>query len=161
MLGALTGMSKAGLTVHEAGLDSIRETELGFQWSLRLRFIMMRAKTLSEAKEIWEQTNNTLGMNHMVASASDLATGEPIFVVETMRNYTAWFVDYDKRENHTIFTDPKTGEKFEAGYSMPHAVFRTNHGYDPTINKYRTHLPSKNDSTIRRYNVIKNSFLTY
>jgi len=24
MLGALTGMSKAGLTVHEAGLDSMR-----------------------------------------------------------------------------------------------------------------------------------------
>jgi hypothetical protein len=50
MLGALTGMSKAGLTVHEAGLDSIRETELGFQWSLRLRYVMMRAKTLAEAK---------------------------------------------------------------------------------------------------------------
>lgn len=26
MLGALTGMSKAGLTVHEAGLDSYRQT---------------------------------------------------------------------------------------------------------------------------------------
>ena len=26
MFGALTGMSKAGLTVHEAGLGSIRET---------------------------------------------------------------------------------------------------------------------------------------
>lgn len=26
ILGALTGMSKAGITVHEAGLDSIRET---------------------------------------------------------------------------------------------------------------------------------------
>ena len=81
MLGALTGMSKAGITVHEAGLDSIRETELGFQWSLRLRYIMMRAKTLAQAKKLWEETNNTLGMNHMVASASDLATEEPVFVV--------------------------------------------------------------------------------
>ena len=44
---------------------------------------------------------------------------------------------------------------------MPHAVFRTNHGYDPFINKYRTVLPSVNDSTIRRYKVIKDSFLTY
>jgi hypothetical protein len=44
---------------------------------------------------------------------------------------------------------------------MPHAVFRTNHGYDPMINKYRTHLPGKNDSTIKRYYVIKNTFLTY
>lgn len=57
----------------------------------------MRAKTLAEAKKIWEETNNTLGMNHMVASASDLATGEPVFVVETMRNHTAWFKDNDPR----------------------------------------------------------------
>jgi hypothetical protein len=44
---------------------------------------------------------------------------------------------------------------------MSQAVFRTNHGYDPTINKYRTHLPGKNDSTIQRYKVIKDSFLAY
>lgn len=36
-------------------------------------------------------------MNHMVASAGDLVTGEPVFVVETMRNYTAWFKDNDER----------------------------------------------------------------
>ena len=57
----------------------------------------MYAQNLQEAKKIWEETNNTLGMNHMVASASDLATNEPAFVVETMRNYTAWFVDNDER----------------------------------------------------------------
>jgi hypothetical protein len=44
---------------------------------------------------------------------------------------------------------------------MPHAVFRTNHGYDPVINKYRTVLPGVNESTIRRYKVIKDTFLTY
>lgn len=53
ILGALTGMSKAGITVHEAGLDSLRATELGFQWTLRLRFIMMYAHNLEEAKKIW------------------------------------------------------------------------------------------------------------
>lgn len=78
-----------------------------------------------------------------------------------MRNYTAWFKDNDQRENNTVFTDPKTGEKFVAGFSMPHAVFRTNHGYDPFINKYRTVLPGVNESTIRRYKVIKDTFLTY
>lgn len=30
-LGALTGMSQTGITVHEAGLGSMKETELGFQ----------------------------------------------------------------------------------------------------------------------------------
>jgi hypothetical protein len=46
LMGALTGMSKAGLTVHEAGIDSMRVTELGFQWTLRLRYVMMYASNL-------------------------------------------------------------------------------------------------------------------
>jgi len=53
----------------------MRETQLGLQWTLRLRYIMMRAKTLAEAKQIFLETNNTLGINHMVASSSDVATG--------------------------------------------------------------------------------------
>jgi len=44
---------------------------------------------------------------------------------------------------------------------MKDAVFRTNHAYDPAINKFRTHLPPKNDSTIRRYFVLKDSLNFY
>lgn len=40
LVGALTGMSAGGLTVHEAGNDNQKETFLGFTWSLRLRHIM-------------------------------------------------------------------------------------------------------------------------
>ena len=65
-----------------------------------------------------------------------------------MRNYTAWFVDHDEREDGTIFTDPKTNQKYRAGFAMKQAVFRTNHAYDPTINKYRTFLPSITTSTM-------------
>ena len=72
ILGALTGMSKAGLTVHEAGLDSYKATELGMQWSIRLRYILMHANDLKEAKHIWNHTENTFGINHMVASAKDV-----------------------------------------------------------------------------------------
>lgn len=36
-------------------------------------------------------------MNHMIASASDLVTNHPAYVMETMRNYTAWFIDNDQR----------------------------------------------------------------
>ena len=50
IIGALTGMSQAGLTVHEAGLDSMKATELGMQWTVRLRYIMMHAHNLAEAK---------------------------------------------------------------------------------------------------------------
>lgn len=44
---------------------------------------------------------------------------------------------------------------------MKDAVFRTNHAYDPTINKFRTKLPTEKDSTIRRYMVLKDSLLYY
>lgn len=47
-------------------------------------------------------------MNHMIASASDLITNHPAYVMETMRNYTAWFIDNDPRQNEAIFVDPKT-----------------------------------------------------
>ena len=55
----------------------------------------------------------------MIASASDLSSKKPAVVMETMRNYTAYFYDNDQRENGTIFTDPKTGKNYTAGYSMP------------------------------------------
>jgi len=38
---------------------------------------------------------------------------------------------------------------------MKQAVFRTNHAYDPKINKYRTALPSASTSTIKRYLTLK------
>lgn len=44
---------------------------------------------------------------------------------------------------------------------MKDAVFRTNHAYDPFINKYRTSLPSANSSTINRYYIIKDTFKYY
>jgi len=47
IIGALTGMSKAGLTVHEAGLSSYKSSEHGFQWTLRLRYILMHASNLT------------------------------------------------------------------------------------------------------------------
>lgn len=121
----------------------------------------MYAQNLHEAKQLWEQTNNTLGMNHMIASASDLVTDHPALVMETMRNYTAWYVDDDERERGTIFVDPLTKEKFRAGFAMKQAVFRTNHGYDPKINWYRTKLPGSNSSTVKRYLTLKGGIEYY
>ena len=58
----------------------------------------MTAHNLAEAKAIYKSTVNTLGMNHMVASAADVATGKcPAFVVETNHERTAWFEDNDPR----------------------------------------------------------------
>ena len=44
---------------------------------------------------------------------------------------------------------------------MKQAVFRTNHAYDPKINRYRTFLPSQNTSTMLRYFVLKNGIQFY
>jgi predicted choloylglycine hydrolase len=100
--GALTGMSKAGLTVHEAGLSSRRSSEVGFQWTLRMRYIMMNARTLDEATRIWSSTKNALGMNFMITSGRDNIEGKyPAIVMETMRGYTAYFYEHDKREDGT------------------------------------------------------------
>ena len=44
---------------------------------------------------------------------------------------------------------------------MKQAVFRTNHAYDPKINKYRTEHPSESSSTIRRYMVLKDGIKYY
>ena len=60
-----------------------------------------------------------------------------------------------------MFIDPKTKKPFKAGFAVKDAVYRTNHAYDPTINKFRTQLPSANDSTIQRYIVLKDSVNYY
>lgn len=84
---------------------------------------MERASNLAEAKAFWEATNNTLGINHGIGSSSD-----PGFLaLETRAAYTAYFEDDDAREaalevNGTHY-----------GFPMEHAVWRTNHGYDPTF----------------------------
>ena len=40
LYGALAGMSKSGITVHEANLESTRITFRGFPWVLRLRHVL-------------------------------------------------------------------------------------------------------------------------
>ena len=162
VMGALMGMSAAGLTVHEAGLDSHKETELGNQWTLRLRYILAKAKNLEEAEYIWRNTNNTLGMNHMIGSGNVYDEKLPAIVMETMAGYTAFFRDHDKREDNTTFVDPKTKSKYIAGHSMPNVVFRTNHGYDPTIRKNLvTPMPEEASSTMKRYFLLKDGFNWY
>ena len=127
-----------------------------------MRYVMMNAHNLDEAIKIWKSTNNTLGMNYMIASANDLKSGKPAVALETMRNYTAFFFDNDKRENGTMFKDPRTNKTYQAGFSMPEALFRTNHAYDPTINKFRRDpLIAENDDSMIRYKILKDGFNWY
>jgi hypothetical protein len=85
----------AGMTVHEANLESKLDTFRGFPWILRLRHLMAYSPTgsVEEAKSIWEGTNNTVGFNFMVGSASD----KRAMCMETMQDFTAYFADMDER----------------------------------------------------------------
>lgn len=101
--GVLAGMSAAGITVHEGNLEERQISFEGFPWVLRLRYIMEFAKDLSTARELWAATNNTVGFNHMLASARDSvlyrqgkATSAAV-ALETMYMYTAYFHDNDTR----------------------------------------------------------------
>ena len=122
----------------------------------------MSRNNLKEAISLWKATNNTLGMNFMIASASDVPSGHPAVALETMRNYTAFIYDNDPRENGTMFHDPKTNKEYRAGYSMPEALFRTNHAYDPTINKFKKNAEiEENDDSMIRYRILKDGFNWY
>lgn len=103
LYGTLAGMSAAGLTVHEANLEEDKISFLGFPWVLRLRYIMEFANDISTARQLWSATNNTVGFNHMVASAPDARLYQRkkprtvALAMETMYQYTAYFGDNDTR----------------------------------------------------------------
>lgn len=145
--GALTGMSAAGLTVHEANLESNDETFFGFPWLLRLRHIMTHADDLASAQELWLSTGNTVGFNHGVGSAKD---GKAL-LFETMAHNTAIFGSMDPREVAAEGGNPRTD-----------AVFRTNHGFDPyTIAHYGWNDTSAYKNSIWRYNLFAETFDFY
>ena len=148
VVGALTGMSAKGLTVHEANLESDRDSFHGFPWLLRLRYIMERAATLSEAEAIWRATNNTIGFNHMVASASDRSA----LVMETNAVTTAFFADNDPREAAAAFAGPG---RTILGAPMKDAVWRTNHGFDGRIvREYMWNTTHAYNDSDTRYHLI-------
>jgi hypothetical protein len=88
LIGAITGMSEKGLTVHEANLESDQDTFYGFPWTLRLRYVMEEATNLAEAAALWSATNNTCGFNHAVGSNNE-KSGDPMFMaLETDAGHT-------------------------------------------------------------------------
>eukprot|EP01100_Stratorugosa_tubuloviscum_P012095 TRINITY_DN557_c0_g2_i1.p1 TRINITY_DN557_c0_g2~~TRINITY_DN557_c0_g2_i1.p1 ORF type:complete len:498 (-),score=188.84 TRINITY_DN557_c0_g2_i1:264-1757(-) len=158
LIGALTGISNAGVTVHEAGNDVNKETFDGFTWTLRLRSIMAQYSDLQSIMKFWNATNNTLGMNHGIGSAKD----SKFLCLETMANYTAVFADNDTREANYIIYEPSTSTYYQLGKPLVDAVWRTNNGFDPQIVAHEIDPPiSRNESTAKRYTIIHDSFTWY
>lgn len=168
--GALTGMSAAGLTVHEANLEENEISFAGFPWLLRLRYIMESASNASEAVTLWKHTNNTVGFNHMVGSAQDAAalldggptaaaSAQPAVIMETMAGYTAFFGSMDPREASATYYDNATKTSVPIGFPLPEAVWRTNHGYDPTIRAHFEWSQAPSSWSMERYAILHQSFL--
>lgn len=153
--GALTGMSAAGLTVHEANLEEKQESFRGFPWMLRLRWIMTQALNLADAKAMWAASNNTVGFNHAVASAAD----RNMYVMETEAGYTAYFQANDPREAQAKYNT--SAGQVPAGFPLPEALWRTNHGYDPKIlADFLWSQGPKTDSQ-HRYDIIHDQIAAY
>ena len=73
-LGALAGISAAGLTVSEMNLDNNRVTFSGLPFPLRLRKVLEDSSDLASARAVWKATNNTNSFNFLIGSAADAAT---------------------------------------------------------------------------------------
>jgi Acyl-coenzyme A:6-aminopenicillanic acid acyl-transferase len=143
IIGAITGMSDAGITVHEAGDDNKVESLEGFIWSLRLRYILEHVSSMSEARQLWSTTNNTLGLNHGIGSAHETGDSPRFMCLETCANYSAYFFDNDPREANMTYD----GKHY--GFPIEEAVWRTNHGYDPTFLKTARSSHPGTDSFVR------------
>lgn len=154
LLGALAGLSAAGLTVHEANLESNLDSFKGFPWLLRMRYVMEHSESLEAAKAVMLSTKNTVGFNHMVASAKDRSA----YVFETNAKSTAVFGDNDPREAAAAFVGP--GRTIR-GAPLSEAVWRTNHGFDQRIVSHYmwNHTQAYNDSDTR-YHLIQSALVT-
>lgn len=137
--GALAGISEAGITVHEANLESNDSSFEGFPWITRLRYIMQKASTIEEAMVLWNATTNTVGFNHGIGSAKD----GRFVALETMHQNTAQFGPMDPREASN------------GGDPRPDSVWRTNHGFDPyTIEHFMWNGTKAYTDSLFRYSLV-------
>jgi len=162
LYGALTAMNNQGVTIGEANLEVNEETFLGFPWVLRIRYVLEHSRNLVEAWALWEHTNNTVGYNHMIASAEDVAQGHPALAIETMKGYNGFFLDNDPREYNAKAVDPSTNETFVYGAPLEEALWRTNHGYDPKIRAhYMWRTFHAGQWSAQRYKFAHDAFVYY
>ena len=158
-LGALAGMSDAGVSVSEMNLDNNVVTFNGLAFPLRLRFVLEQATSLSTAMSVWNATNNTNSFNFLIASASDGARGSnAAYALETIRGFTQQYGANSPVEAAATYQcDGSSCSRWtnqtgavRIGFPLPEAVWRSNHAFSPKI--MQTQEPLFND-TVFRYNL--------
>merc|ERR1712000_68580 len=172
-MGALAGISAKGMTVSEMNLDNSKVTFDGLPFPLRLRAVLERSTDLHSAMTVWNATHNTNSFNFLVASASDAAAGRNGAVaLETIRGYTGMFpanspieaaatVDCSGQagiDNHCHKWTTSKSATTRIGFPLPDAVWRSNHGVNPTV--MQTQEPLFNN-TVYRYNLMHDLFKAY
>lgn len=97
--------------------------------------------SLNDAKKLWEATQNTVGFNHAIGSASDPG----MLVMETDAAHTAYFTAGDTTHEPT---------------AIPEAAFRTNHGFDPeTVAHYQWNGTDANNNSLARYDMLRGGII--
>lgn len=64
-VGALAGMSHAGITVSQTNLDNAMVNFDGIAWPVRLRQLLAEASTLEDAETLWSANSNTAAFNFL------------------------------------------------------------------------------------------------
>jgi len=92
-VGCVTGMNLEGVSVGEMGSSSSDETFDGLPMAFGLREVLVHAKDLAAAKEIWVKGPRTCGYNFVFSDPSDACA------VESNAKLVRFFAAGDEKEN--------------------------------------------------------------
>ena len=157
-IGAIAGMSAAGITVTQSNLDNSLVTLDAAAWPFRLRYIMETAATIADVRAIYSSgpLAATAGTaNHLIGSNADAAAGRSAGVAaECIATENALYADDDPAERNA--TGYYGGRIVPIGFPLPQALWRSNHALAATIQ--RTQVPLWND-TLMRYDMMRTFIL--
>jgi isopenicillin-N N-acyltransferase-like protein len=116
-IGVFTGMNKEGITVGMKASWSSDKTLDGMPLFFMLREVLQYSNNLTQAINIINQTDRTIGQNIVLGDGKNLNA----CVVEISAHYCK------------VFWAGDPAEDIEPHYSIPNSVRRTNHYVDPEL----------------------------
>lgn len=136
-LGVLAGFNAKGVTTSEMNLDNHHVSLAAPAFPTRLRMVLERSVDLDSAMTVWNSTSNVNSFNFLLASSASNAA----YALETKMGYTAVFPANSPIErDSTVVCTGETCSKWtnatgivKIGKPLPEAVWRSNHGLNPTI----------------------------
>ncbi len=121
--GSLSGVNEHGISVGQAGADSIDETFKGTPMPFLMKRVLRRAKNLDDAVNIITKGNRTSSFNYVFADAMNQKT----IAIETTAHHFQIFHDNDPAELNSGY-----------GFPMLNVIVRSDSAFDPTIRNLQT-----------------------